>query len=312
MAGKRNLGMVGRSCSSKRASGVTPERQLNPISFSDLLAKDLPPRELILSPWLPKQGLAMIYAERGIGKTFVALGIGYAVSTGQKFLSWQAPAPRGVLHLDGEMPAIVLKERLQQIKAGNGGINPIAPYILITPDFQEYGMPDLATTEGQSLIEPFITSEIELIIVDNISTLVRSGQENVAEDWLPIQEWALQLRAKGKSVLFIHHSGKNGNQRGTSRREDVLDTVICLKRPSKYSPSEGARFNVTFEKTRGIWGIDVEPFEAQFQDRIWKTKTVISKTYDKIIELSKEGLSQSDIARQLGVNRSTVSRYLKK
>jgi hypothetical protein len=291
---------------------VTPERQLNPISFADLLERDLPPRELIISPWLPKQGLAMIHAERGIGKTYVALGIGYAASTGGEFLAWQASKSRGVLHLDGEMPAIVLKERLQQIKAGNSGIAPKAPYLFITPDFQNYGMPDLATKEGQSLIEPFITPGIDLIIVDNISTLVRSGQENVAEDWLPIQEWALQLRAKGKSVLFIHHSGKNGNQRGTSRREDVLDTVICLKRPSKYSPSEGARFNVVFEKTRGIWGIDVEPFEAQFQDGIWKVKPIISKTYDKILELKNEGLSQSDIARELGLNKSTVSRYLNK
>lgn len=47
----------------------------------------------------------MIYAPRGVGKTHVALGIAYAVTSGGQFLGWQASKPRGVLYLDGEMPA---------------------------------------------------------------------------------------------------------------------------------------------------------------------------------------------------------------
>jgi len=63
-------------------------------------------------------------------------------------------------------------------------------------------------------------------------------------------------------VPFIHHSGKGGEQRGTSRREDVLDTVIALKRPADYSPEQGACFEVHYEKSRGIFGDDVAPFKA--------------------------------------------------
>lgn len=107
--------------------------------------------------------------------------------------------------------------------------------VFLTPDLQEFGMPDLATNRGQKLIEKYITDEVDLIIVDNLSCLVRSGKENDGESWLPIQEWALKLRAKGKSVLFIHHSNKNGGQRGTSRKEDVIDNVVCLKHPINYT-----------------------------------------------------------------------------
>src|SRR3712207_8616616 len=46
---------------------------------------------------------------------------------------------------------------------------------------------------------------------------------------------------RSRAVLFIHHQGKGGTQRGTSRKEDVLDTVIALRRPDDYSPAEGAR-----------------------------------------------------------------------
>jgi len=40
----------------------------------------------------------------------------------------------------------------------------------------------------------------------------------------------------GKSVFFVHPAGKSGTQRGSSRKEDVLDTVINLRRPPDYSP----------------------------------------------------------------------------
>ena len=35
----------------------------------------------------------------------------------------------------------------------------------------------------------------------------------------PIQNWLLSLRSLNRSVLLIHHAGKGGQQRGTSRRE---------------------------------------------------------------------------------------------
>ena len=136
-----------------------------------------------------------------------------------------------------------------------------ARFRLITPDFQDSGIRDIASSEGQADINEYI-DDFDLVVIDNLSTLARSGRENEAESWLPIQEWALFLRKMGKSVLFVHHAGKGGQQRGTSRKEDVLDTVINLRRPQQYSPADGARFEVHFEKTRGFDGDDAKPFEA--------------------------------------------------
>ena len=61
----------------------------------------------------------------------------------------------------------------------------------------------------------------------------------------------------------MDHSGKSGQQRGTSRREDVLDTVIGLRRPADYQPKDGARFEVHVEKSRGFVGDAGKPFEAR-------------------------------------------------
>ena len=58
---------------------------------------------------------------------------------------------------------------------------------------------------------------------------------------------------------------KAASEQGTSRREDVLDTSISLRRPSGYVTTEGARFELHFEKARGIHGEKAKPFEAKFE-----------------------------------------------
>jgi hypothetical protein len=118
-------------------------------------------------------------------------------------------------------------------------------------------------------------------------------------------------------VLFIHHSGKGGAQRGTSKREDILDTVISLKRPAEYNPADGAVFEVHFEKTRDMHGEDAQPFEARLQTdqhglAVWTSSSVEDSTFDRVVTLANDGLNQKDIATELGINKSNVSRHMRR
>lgn len=294
---------------------TTKPEELKAITIADLLQLEFKPHEYILEPWLTTQSLNMIFGYRGVGKTHISLGIAYAVASGGKILKWQSPKPRGVLFIDGEMPGDSLKKRIADIVTNAEQDNPLN-LIFLTPDLQEFGMPDLATDYGQKLVEKYITDEIDLVIVDNLSCLVRRGKENDGESWLPIQEWALKLRASGKSVLFIHHSNKNGGQRGTSRKEDVLDNVICLKHPINYTPNQGALFEVHFEKARHLHGDNIEPFEAQLvtdstNKQYWQVKLLEQSTYEKVTVLANEGFNQKEIAEELRIHKSTVSRHVK-
>jgi len=297
------------------------KRKLVAVTMEDLIRRDLPPRENILSPWLPKAGLAMIYAKRGVGKTYVALGIAHAVATGGRFLNWTAPKPRRVLYLDGEMCASAMQQRLREIEAGSNNELPGADYLrFITPDLQETGIPDLATEDGQQAVEEWL-EDIDLVILDNLSTLCRWGKENEAESWLPVQDWALQLRRRGISVLFIHHAGKGGQQRGTSRREDVLDTVIALRPPPEYEPDRGLCVECHFEKARTLVGSDVSPFEITYETRDgaahWTTRGLEDARKQMVAGLFKSGVtSQRQIAQEMRaagveISASTVNRILK-
>lgn len=273
-------------------------------------------RELILDPWLHSQDLCMVFAARGVGKTHFGMSVAYAVATGGKFAKWNAPRPRKVLYLDGELPGGVMQKRLLMHCPD---VEPAPGYLRIfTPDLLPEGqaMPDLSTYDGQAQIDAMIDDDTEVVFVDNLSAWARSGRENEAESWLPIADWILSLRRRGMAVVLIHHAGKGGQQRGTSKREDLLDVVIGLSRPADYDPSQGAVFVAEFTKARNLSGNDAEGIELQLggdEDRAtWTWRTVESSTYDRVVALSKEGLSQTDIANELGVNKSNVSRAMRK
>lgn len=288
------------------------------VGIHEFLSRELPPREEILSPWLTTQSLSMIYAWRGVGKTHAALGIAYAVASGGKFLErWEAKKPCEVLYVDGEMSAAALQERLSAIVASSPKEPATGMLRIVTPDLQSGAMPDLATLEGQAEVNAVIGTA-ELIILDNLSCLARrGGRENDAESWLSVAEWVLTLRQQGKSVLFIHHAAKGGQQRGTSKREDLLDTVICLKRPPDYQPRDGAVFEVHYDKARGLAGDAVEPFEAKLTTdhhgaQSWATRSLTESTLDRVVELANEGLTKSEIATELDIHKSNISRAWRK
>jgi hypothetical protein len=286
-------------------------RSLKVLDGAELLSAQFPPRRLMLSPWLPEKGLAMLYAPRGVGKTWIALGIAHAVASGSEFLRWGAPRPRRVAYIDGEMPAVALQERYTAVVAASDMDAPGENFRLLAADMQEDGLPDLADPEAQRFYEPYI-EDADLIIVDNLSTIARGLRENEADSFGPLQAWMVSQRSAGRSVLLVHHAGKGGGQRGTSRKEDTLDSVISLSRPPGYSASEGARFEVRFTKSRGFWGDDAEPFEVCFADRKWRSSEIISDNSDEgLVAMQASGLSFRDMEQRTGIPRSTLSRRLK-
>lgn len=286
------------------------QKSLVALTGAELLQREFPARELILSPWLPTKGLAMIFAGRGIGKTWLGLNIAHAVAGGGSFLRWSSPTPRRVVYIDGEMPASALKDRYACIVAGAKFDAPEANFRLVASDLQPDGLPDLADEGSQRFYESVI-ADAQLIIVDNLSTVCRSLRENEADSWGPVQSWCLRQRAAGRSVLLIHHAGKSGGQRGTSRKEDVLDSVVSLKRPVDYDASQGARFEVHFGKARGFWGDDAAPFEARLVDGQWHIGEITADdSADAIRTLKAGGATVREIADRLGISKSAVGRKL--
>lgn len=293
-----------------------PEKSAPPlrvVNIRELLSLDIPPRGHVLFPVIPEQGLVMLFADRGTGKTFVGFHVAYAVASGGHVFRWHADKPRRVLYLDGEMPLAAVQQRFADLVAV-ADTEPDDDFLrIVTPDLQgDFLMPNLATEEGQARLEPYLAG-VELVVVDNLATLARTGRSNDEDHWLPVQEWILRLRRRGMSVLLIHHASKNGSQRGTAAKEDVLDTVIRLTRPRDYEAEQGARFEVTLTKARGLCGEDAEPFEAALVNGCqWTVRSVEDALSDQVRALAADGLTMRELAEETGRSKSTIARLCKK
>jgi AAA domain len=119
---------------------AAPAPSFQPVGLQDFLALQVPPREMLLAPILPERSLAMLYAPRGIGKSWLGLTIGLAVASGTSVLRWNAPKPRRVLLVDGEMVLSDLQARLNLILAGLGTAIPNDGFHLLAADHTERGI----------------------------------------------------------------------------------------------------------------------------------------------------------------------------
>lgn len=286
------------------------------ISANDFSEIILPKREKLLAPWLNEGSINMVFADRGIGKTFFGLSCAIAIANGDNFLGYTSPKPVPVVYLDGEMQATSMQTRLRQLTNSK---RTVAPLHLFTPDCQDLTdhIPDIGEASGRAEIDALIASvNPKAVFIDNISTFVRTGFENEADSWAPVQEWAVQLRKRGIAVIFIHHANKEGKQRGSHKKEDVMDVVIQLKRPSDFlQGTDDTRITIHYTKSRHLNAGDTPDIEATLKEAggllqwSWEDGDL---DYKRAIEMLKDGTPMSEIAEILGVSKSTVHRWKSK
>jgi hypothetical protein len=153
----------------------------------------------------------------------------------------------------------------------------------------------------------------DLIILDNLSSFLPDIKENDKDAWGPINNFLLQLRWLKKAVIFIHHAGKNGEQRGTSGREDQLDFVLKLTLPAGHNPEDGCKFDATFPKNRSLTGPEAAPFTFEITTDprgglIWAVINRRESRKELIIALLGNGLTQKAIGDIVTVDKAYISR----
>lgn len=304
-----------------------PKPKLITLTYQELIAKDIPSRKFILKPWLPEAAISMIYAPPGIGKSYLCLSAAGVIASGGRLFQntpWEAPEPRKVLYIDGEMHEIDLQTRVKKLLYSF--INNIPEDYLryLNGSWQETFIPDLSSIEGQQLIEEVIAEQgTQVLFLDNLSTLCRCGRENETDSWKPVQSWLLQLRWRGITVVLVHHASKakdehgKPRQRGTSMREVILESSIVLDRPKDYEEEMGCVFELSYTKSRGFFGSDAASFEAKLIERdgffVWEDKKLDVKNYDRIVDLYNDGTTQTkEIASEVGISQQAVRKHLRR
>jgi putative DNA primase/helicase len=302
-------------------------KEVRSLTMSEFCALDFPKRKYLLEPWLTTSALAMIHAARGGAKTYLALSIAYAVATGTQLLGWDVQHSGKVTYVDGEMPGDMLVERLNRLGPHSENLR-----IVAWEQFQMIGqsMPNLATKEGRDMLDKIIEADDPvLVVLDNISTLVSTAGtgENDSDSWQDLQDWSMQHRRAGHTIMFIHHEGRSGNQRGTTRREDVQDVIVRLRKRTRdeqegdkqnkqFKPVEGeTSYEFSFTKGRGLSDKQLEPMVVRLSvvdNRIaWRHDMITNVRNERIKQLFAEGMKLADVAKELGLTKGRVSQLKK-
>lgn len=289
----------------------------NPDACIDLQTPIQPPEEF-LGPWLRRGELLMLYAPRGVGKTRVGAKIAHCLASGSSFLKWTPQRLVKAVYFDGEMGRealgkVLLETELGALKSMERGHLKYYP----CDQFKDQQLPDLSHPKGQELYDK-LSLGAEVIIIDNILTSCRfhGPRDNDFMQWQRVKPWLIKKRSQGATVLLIHHSGKSGDQLGTSDREVILNTVIKLTDSDLVLKDDFITKGMDwhFTKKRAFHGEVAQPLYVEFKEvegkHIWTYQNYYEKRKDMLLKLASE-FDEKTAQEMLGLSRIEAKRIFK-
>jgi len=289
----------------------------------ELDALELPPREVFIEGVLDAGSMTLVFGPTGIGKSWFSLALLHSLSAPlEKFFPWRVHKQVRCLLIDGEMPLYSLQSRFRLL-----GI-PHSDQLLILPSEPLYRLADplnLNDYEQQERIHSLLDEleesrrRPEVIVFDNLSSLTAGFDENSNSDLDALLHFLIGLRHRGYAVILVHHAGKSGDQRGASRRTDLMDTVIKLATVSDIASSH-ASFEVSFPKTRGVRpepdavvvqvvnkGRSVELSHRSTKSRKWQQ-------WEEVLRIVRDHKPSSaeDVATKMKINVVTARQHIRK
>ena len=308
---------------------IIEKKEFKSISLKELTIMDIPPRKAIIDPLIMEGSSMEINGGTGIGKTWFTLEMLCSICTGEKFLGkYEIANPRPVYYIDGEMPLDSIRERMNMIMARyiyKYKVSEIPFHISNPLLFKNNFIPKINDTK---ITQPIFKDEVKrfsdiyqkplFICFDNLSCLT-DYKENDNDDWTSMLDMYTELKHEGHSICHVHHVGKGGHQRGASRKHDALDTVIHLKRPEEYDASEGAVFNVKFDKHRHFAGEYARSFKCAIKvDDNNKVSWDISDFKDVASEelltaycMGLPDITYTKLEEEFGISKSSIGRTIK-
>ena len=262
-------------------------------------------------------------------KSFFVLQLAISVATGRpNFLGWKIPSARRVLILQLEIKDVHYWRRVNHVAFAMG----IAPESVA-------GRLHVASLRGKRVNPELILRladkhKAELIIIDPLYKLTE-GDENKAEDMKPTLAMFDRLAEEsGAAVMYVHHNAKgtagdrDTRDRGAGSGVLARDFDACMYL-TEHRDAEGCELD-------GLCVIETllrnyppqEPFTVAWEmghfqvqngiEAVVKTSTNKNSAKSQVLSekitsmrMEHPSMGVREIARQLDINPSTVSRHLK-
>ena len=275
----------------------------------------LPEKQYYLTPIVSDSSIILITGWRGVGKSWFALSICDCITRGLPLGPWEAGLPAACMYLDGEMAAQDTQKRILNLNPKQSYEQPLFIYSDAVMNQEGYPKANLLNKDWRDYMKNILLEfKIKVFVIDNIASLAGGIDENAKKDWDPINSWLIDLRFAGITSIPLHHTNKDGAQRGTSAREDNIDLSIILKRPPNSGPENGADFIVSFSKSRVPSEYLKFMQETRFTlgqdahgETIWKWGASKAETKKEILRLIDAGTTYDEIHAELKVAKGSIT-----
>ncbi|MDR0352225.1 MAG: AAA family ATPase [Opitutaceae bacterium] len=284
------------------------------LGWDELDALNVPPRPALLGDWFMAGDYGIVFGRRGLGKSWMALGLASALAQGRDFGPWRCQAPRRVLYVDGEMALDDFRSRVRSLDGGCGNFLTLSHQTVF--DRSGTGLCLSDSSQQAEVTRHCEENKIDVLFLDNGACLFRNVKENDADEFRDrIEGWLLELRRRGIAVVLVQHAGRNGAIRGTSKREDAAFWILRLDETSGGETGDaGARFLTRFTKNRNA-PEDPPPYEWHFEPHNGKTliQHKQADTMEVFLQWVRDGLDTcGDIADEMGLSKGQVSKLAKR
>lgn len=197
------------------------------VVFADELSSEYEAPDELIEGLMTIGSTTVVYGDSNSGKTFFALSIAVAVSTGETCYGRKVD-PGLVVYLACEAPGSI-RTRLQAIKKYHSVDLPNIAVIPIPLNFYT-GEADAADViSAIKAIEEAKGMPVRLVIADTLARMSAGANENSGEDMGPVMARFEQVCiSTGAAMMIIHHNGKDAARgaRGWSGIRAHIDTEI--------------------------------------------------------------------------------------
>ena len=286
------------------------------LSSDKFLTMDIPERPILLDPFFKQGDYGIIFAPRGVGKSWLSLLMGKSLSESTMMgTHWQGKESQRVLYLDSEMNLHDLQERCRMLSVKSENFSILSHEMLFSASDDNLSLNLTEPSQQQAILEYCEERKTNVLILDNLSTAFRGLRENESDSWEQVSPWILDLRRRGIAVILVCHAGRNGQIRGTSKREDPAHWILSLEDMDSVDEDGCHQFKTKFTKCRNC----APSYAPSLAWKLIHTEDgIIAETraidiYDQFLELVAGGItSASEIATELGKGKGTISKWAHK
>ena len=323
---------TGDSTAVGQPESVNKKRKLFVKSFSSLAqeAENLPELKKLFGDNILEGTTVLFPAERGVGKTFAGLQICMAVAAGYtEYLGEPIELHGNTLFINMELSQRIMSKRLSKLQKNLKRTEGC--------QYEAYCISDRFNfLERLDELEQYIMKyRPVLVVVDNLRTAFNESNNEKNREMATVIIKLNQLRDRyGFALVLVHHTKKgSGSQRtssdlqsGAGAISDLVDGDFFLR---KSNQDKNLRLlkrakSRNCEEQEGSKLIRLNPETLWFElveDNVDESLHIYAldspagekaELIQQAVQLRKEGKTVAEIGAELGRNKSTISRILKK